>query len=417
MQLYDLKETKERVILVGVQADDNEDTEKSLDELEELAQTAGAETVGRIIQNREQIHPGTYVGKGKLDEIKNLLWETDATGIICDDELSPAQLGNLQDALDTKVMDRTLIILDIFAERASTNEGKIQVELAQLKYRQSRLVGLGKSLSRLGGGIGTRGPGEKKLEMDRRLIKGRIAQLNRELKDVKRHREVTREQRSRNHIPVIAIVGYTNAGKPTLLNRLTGASVLEEDKLFATLDPTTRGLKLPSGQEVLLTDTVGFIRKLPHHLIEAFKSTLEEAKYADMILHVVDVSNPQMDEQMYTVYETLQNLDVKDKVVITAFNKQDRLTEVPIIRDFKADHIANISARTGQGLDALQSVIEQILRERKIEISRTYSYADAGKIQLIRKYGELLEEEYREDGIFVHAFVPKELYGKIEGRE
>lgn len=417
MQLYDLKETKERVILVGVQADDNEDTEKSLDELEELAQTAGAETVGRIIQNREQIHPGTYVGKGKLDEIKNLLWETDATGIICDDELSPAQLGNLQDALDTKVMDRTLIILDIFAERASTNEGKIQVELAQLKYRQSRLVGLGKSLSRLGGGIGTRGPGEKKLEMDRRLIKGRIAQLNRELKDVKRHREVTREQRSRNHIPVIAIVGYTNAGKSTLLNRLTGASVVEEDKLFATLDPTTRGLKLPSGQEVLLTDTVGFIRKLPHHLIEAFKSTLEEAKYADMILHVVDVSNPQMDEQMYTVYETLQNLDVKDKVVITAFNKQDRLTEVPIIRDFKADHIVNISARTGQGLDTLQSVIEQILRERKIEISRTYSYADAGKIQLIRKYGELLEEEYREDGIFVHAFVPKELYGKIEGRE
>lgn len=417
MQLYDLKETKERVILVGVQADDNEDTEKSLDELEELAQTAGAETVGRIIQNREQIHPGTYVGKGKLDEIKNLLWETDATGIICDDELSPAQLGNLQDALDTKVMDRTLIILDIFAERASTNEGKIQVELAQLKYRQSRLVGLGKSLSRLGGGIGTRGPGEKKLEMDRRLIKGRIAQLNRELKDVKRHREVTREQRSRNHIPVIAIVGYTNAGKSTLLNRLTGASVLEEDKLFATLDPTTRGLKLPSGQEVLLTDTVGFIRKLPHHLIEAFKSTLEEAKYADMILHVVDVSNQQMDEQMYTVYETLQNLDVKDKVVITAFNKQDRLTEVPIIRDFKADHIVNISARTGQGLDTLQSVIEQILRERKIEISRTYSYADAGKIQLIRKYGELLEEEYREDGIFVHAFVPKELYGKIEGRE
>ena len=417
MQLYDLKETKERVILVGVQADDNEDTEKSLDELEELAQTAGAETVGRIIQNREQIHPGTYVGKGKLDEIKSLLWETDATGIICDDELSPAQLGNLQDALDTKVMDRTLIILDIFAERASTNEGKIQVELAQLKYRQSRLAGLGKSLSRLGGGIGTRGPGEKKLEMDRRLIKGRIAQLNRELKDVKRHREVTREQRSRNHIPVVAIVGYTNAGKSTLLNRLTGASVLEEDKLFATLDPTTRGLKLPSGQEVLLTDTVGFIRKLPHHLIEAFKSTLEEAKYADMILHVVDVSNPQMDEQMYTVYETLQNLDVKDKVVITAFNKQDRLTEVPIIRDFKADHIVNISARTGQGLDDLQSVIEQILRERKIEISRTYSYTDAGKIQLIRKYGELLEEDYREDGIFVHAFVPKELYGKIEGRE
>lgn len=278
--MIELKEEIEKVILVGVSVEDADDTEKSLDELEELAKTAGAVTVGRVIQNREMIHPGTYVGKGKIDEIKELLWETEATGIICDDELSPVQLGNLQDALDTKVMDRTLIILDIFAARASTNEGKIQVELAQLKYRQSRLTGLGKSLSRLGGGIGTRGPGEKKLEMDRRLIKGRIAQLNRELKEVKRHREVTREQRNRTRIPVVAIVGYTNAGKSTLLNKLTGASVLSEDKLFATLDPTTRGLKLPSKQEVLFTDTVGFIRKLPHHLIEAFKSTLEEAKYA-----------------------------------------------------------------------------------------------------------------------------------------
>ena len=416
-ELIEIGEQQERVILFAASTNASDDTEESVEELRELVKTAGAETVGVVIQNRENIHPGTYLGKGKIQELKEMVWESGATGVVCDDELSPAQLKNLEDALDTKVMDRTMIILDIFAARAKTREGKIQVELAQLRYRAVRLVGLRNSLSRLGGGIGTRGPGEKKLEMDRRLIKGRIAQLNRELKDVKRHREVTREQRSRNHIPVIAIVGYTNAGKSTLLNRLTGASVLEEDKLFATLDPTTRGLKLPSGQEVLLTDTVGFIRKLPHHLIEAFKSTLEEAKYADMILHVVDVSNPQMDEQMYTVYETLQNLDVKDKVVITAFNKQDRLTEVPIIRDFKADHIVNISARTGQGLDTLQSVIEQILRERKIEISRTYSYADAGKIQLIRKYGELLEEEYREDGIFVHAFVPKELYGKIEGRE
>ena len=304
-EMIELSKEIEKVILVGVSVEENDDMEKSLDELEELARTAGAVTVGRVIQKREQIHPGTYVGKGKIDEIKELLWETEAIGIICDDELSPAQLGNLQDALDTKVMDRTLIILDIFAERASTSEGKIQVELAQLKYRQSRLVGLGKSLSRLGGGIGTRGPGEKKLEMDRRLIKGRIAQLNRELKEVKRHREVTREQRNRNHLPVVAIVGYTNAGKSTLLNKLTGASVLEEDKLFATLDPTTRGLKLQSKQEILLTDTVGFIRKLPHHLIEAFKSTLEEAKYADIILHVVDASNPQLDEQMHIVYETL----------------------------------------------------------------------------------------------------------------
>ena len=399
-EMIELKQVKEKVILVGVSTDDHDDTEKSLDELEELASTAGAVTVGRVVQNLSQIHPVTYVGKGKLDEIKDLLWETEATGIICDDELSPIQLGNIEDALNTKIMDRTLIILDIFANRASTNEGKIQVELAQLKYRQSRLVGLGKSLSRLGGGIGTRGPGEKKLEMDRRLIKGRIAQLNRELKDVKRHREVTREQRSRNQVPVIAIVGYTNAGKSTLLNTLTGADVLEEDKLFATLDPTTRNLKLPSKQEVLLTDTVGFIRKLPHHLIEAFKSTLEEAKYADIILHVVDASNPQMDEQMYIVYETLMNLEVKNKPVITAFNKQDKVDGEVILRDFKADHVVNISAKTGEGLENLQNVIEEVLREQKILIEQLYPYADAGKIQLIRKYGELLEEEYREEGIF-----------------
>ena len=413
-EMIELKQVKEKVILVGVSTDDHDDTEKSLDELEELASTAGAVTVERVVQNLSQIHPVTYVGKGKLDEIKDLLWETEAMGIICDDELSPIQLGNMEDALNTKIMDRTLIILDIFANRASTNEGKIQVELAQLKYRQSRLVGLGKSLSRLGGGIGTRGPGEKKLEMDRRLIKGRIAQLNRELKDVKRHREVTREQRSRNQVPVIAIVGYTNAGKSTLLNTLTGADVLEEDKLFATLDPTTRNLKLPSKQEVLLTDTVGFIRKLPHHLIEAFKSTLEEAKYADIILHVVDASNPQMDEQMYIVYETLMNLEVKNKLVITAFNKQDKGDGEVILRDFKADHVVNISAKTGEGLENLQNVIEEVLREQKILIEQLYPYADAGKIQLIRKYGELLEEEYREEGIFAKGYVPIEIYEKVK---
>lgn len=413
-EMIELKQVQEKVILVGVSTDDRDDTQQSLDELEELAATAGAVTVGRVVQNLSQIHPVTYVGKGKLDEIKDLLWETEATGIICDDELAPIQLGNMEDALNTKIMDRTLIILDIFANRASTNEGKIQVELAQLKYRQSRLVGLGKSLSRLGGGIGTRGPGEKKLEMDRRLIKSRIAQLNRELRDVKRHREVTREQRSRNQVPVAAIVGYTNAGKSTLLNTLTGADVLEEDKLFATLDPTTRNLKLPSKQEILLTDTVGFIRKLPHHLIEAFKSTLEEAKYADIILHIVDASNPQMDEQMHIVYETLMNLEVKNKPVITAFNKQDKISGEVILRDFKADRIVNISAKTGEGLENLQNVIEEVLREQKILIEQLYPYADAGKIQLIRKYGELLEEEYREEGIFAKGYVPIEIYEKVK---
>jgi GTP-binding protein HflX len=315
-EMIETKETKERVILVGVSTNDHDDTEKSLDELEELALTAGAVTVGRVIQNLDQVHPGTYVGKGKLDEIKELIWETEATGIICDDELSPIQLGNMEDALDTKVMDRTLIILDIFAGRASTNEGKIQVELAQLKYRSSRLTGLGKSLSRLGGGIGTRGPGEKKLEMDRRLIKDRIAVLKKEIEDMKTHRELSRRKRSAAPGMVISIVGYTNAGKSTLLNELTGASVIEEDKLFATLDPTTRSYKLESGQEIMLTDTVGFIRKLPHHLIDAFRSTLEEAKYADILIHVVDASNPQMDKQMHTVYKTLEDLGVTDKTII-----------------------------------------------------------------------------------------------------
>lgn len=412
--MIELKEQTERVILVGVSVPGEEDMESSLDELSELAATAGAVSVGRVIQSRDQIHPGTYVGKGKIDEIKDLIWELEATGIICDDELSPVQMKNLQDELEVKVMDRTLVILDIFAARASTSEGKIQVELAQLKYRQTRLTGFGTSLSRLGGGIGTRGPGEKKLEMDRRLIKSRIAQLNRELKDVKRHREITREQRSKSRIPVIAIVGYTNAGKSTLLNTLTGAGILAEDKLFATLDPTTRSLKLPSRQEILMTDTVGFIRKLPHHLIEAFKSTLEEAKYADMILHVVDASNPQMDEQMYTVYETLQNLGVKDKPIITVFNKQDRLEEAVLVRDFKADYTVKLSAKTKDGIPELLETIEAVLREQKTAIEFLYPYSDAAKIQIIRKYGELQEEEYREDGIFVRAYVPVDIYDKVK---
>lgn len=412
MAIYEIKDEKEKLILVGVASSANDDTEQSLDELCDLVDTAGGVVVGRVIQRREMIHPATYVGKGKIEEIKELLWETDADGIVCDDELSPAQTANLTEFLDTKVMDRTLIILDIFAGRASTSEGKIQVELAQLRYRQTQLTGAGKALSRLGGGIGTRGPGEKKLEMDRRLIKNRIALLNRELKDVKRHRDLTREQRSRNHMQVAAIVGYTNAGKSTLLNTLTDAKVLEEDQLFATLDPTTRNLKLPSGQEMLVTDTVGFIRKLPHHLIEAFRSTLEEAKYADLILHVVDSSNPQMDEQMYVVYETLRKLEVMNKPVITVFNKMDRRGENALLRDFQADRTVQISAKTGEGIPELLCAIEQQLREQKILIERMYPYQESSRVQMIRKYGELLEEHYTEEGIYIRAYVPKEIYGR-----
>ena len=410
MPLYEVEQETERVILVGVSQQDGDDAEDSVAELAELVETAGAVVVGTLIQKRENIHPGTYVGTGKVFELEELIEETGATGIVCDDELSPAQLKNLEEALKTKVMDRTLFILDIFAARASTSEGKIQVELAQLKYRLSRLSGLGRSLSRLGGGIGTRGPGEKKLEMDRRLINSRVAQLNRELKEVQRHREVNRQQRKRSGIPVVAVVGYTNAGKSTLLNHLTNAEVLEEDKLFATLDPTTRILELTNHQKVLMTDTVGFIRKLPHHLIDAFRSTLEEAKYADIILHVVDASNPQMDKQMYIVYDTLRNLEVEGKKIITAFNKTDRIGQPEPLHDFRAERTVHISANYGDGLEDLKNILEEILREEKDFLECTIPYRDAGVIQKIREKGELLSEEYREDGIFVRAWVPKEFH-------
>ena len=395
-ELIDLKELEERVILIAVNVGDERETSASLDELEELAQTAGAVPIARIVQNREAVHPGTYLGKGKILEVRELLADTGATGVICDDELSPAQLRNLEDALDTKVMDRTMVILDIFASRAHTREGKIQVELAQLRYRAIRLVGMRNSLSRLGGGIGTRGPGEKKLETDRRLIHQRIGQLKRELEDVKRHREVTRQHREKNYSLTAAIVGYTNAGKSTLLNRLTGAGILAENKLFATLDPTTRAFVMADGQQILLTDTVGFIRKLPHHLIDAFKSTLEEARYSDVILHVVDCSNPQM-----------------DMTVVTVFNKIDRLegkeTEL-LPRDFSSDYQVRISAKTGDGLKDLEQILGGIIRSSRVYLEKVYPYSGAGKIQTIRAYGQLLSEEYTEQGIAVKAYVPAELF-------
>lgn len=409
-----IEDIEEKVILVGVSEQDGDDAEDSVEELKELVKTAGAAVVGTLIQKREKIHPGTYVGTGKVAEIEELIAQTGATGIVCDDELSPAQLKNLEMMLDTKVMDRTLIILDIFAARATTSEGKIQVELAQLKYRMSRLTGLGRSMSRLGGGIGTRGPGEKKLEIDRRLINDRIAQLNRELKEVKRHREITRAKREKNQMPVVAIVGYTNAGKSTLLNHLTDAEVLEEDKLFATLDPTTRVLELPGHQEVLLTDTVGFIRKLPHHLIQAFRSTLEEARYADYIFHVVDASNPQREKQMHITYETLDDLEVKDKTIVTLFNKQDLRTDDEPLHDFRADYTLNISAGKNEGLDELKELLAEILRENKVYIERVVPYDKAGIIQLIRKQGELISEEYVAEGIAIKAYVPMEVYGRLD---
>ena len=411
--MIETREKTEKFVLVGVQTAEGDDTADSLAELAELIKTAGGECVATVIQNREAVHSGTYIGKGKVEEVKEIVAQTGATGVVCDDELSPAQYKNLEDLLDCKVCDRTMVILDIFAAHATTNEGKIQVELAQLRYRLMRLSGKGTSMSRLGGGIGTRGPGESKLESDRRQIRSRISQLKDELGGVVQSREVTRKARSKNALPVFSIVGYTNAGKSTLLNKLTDAGILAEDKLFATLDPTTRNLKMPSSQEVLLTDTVGFIRKLPHHLIEAFKSTLEEAKYADIIIHVVDISNPDAEKQMHVVYDTLQGLGIDGKKIITVFNKCDKEGADLSIKDLRADKTVRISAKTGDGCDALMQVMEDLLRESKILIEHTFPYDEGGKVQLIRSKGELLSEEYTETGVYVKAYVPKEIYDKL----
>ena len=414
MSTFETKEIVEKVILLGVDVGD--DTKESMKELAELVDTAGAIVLDSIVQLRERIHPGTYLGKGKIEEVRERIEQLDATGVVCDDELTPAQLRNLEDLLDTKVMDRTMVILDIFAKRATTSEGKIQVELAQLKFSAARLIGLRSSLSRLGGGIGTRGPGEKKLEMDRRLIHERISQLKAELKKVESHRELIRKSRDENLAFNVAIVGYTNAGKSTLLNKLTDANILAEDKLFATLDPTTRKLKLGSGQEILVTDTVGFIRKLPHHLIEAFKSTLEEAKYANLLVHMVDASNEEASSQMLVVYDTLRSLDVVDKDIITVFNKTDLIKEgEELPRDFHADKILKMSAKTGDGIEDLKKTIENILQNQRVYLEHIFSYKDAGKIALIRKFGEIKCEEYTDDGILIKAYIPAEIFGKVMG--
>ena len=411
--MYEMEQIDERVILVGIDTGNEDAANRSLDELSELAKTAKAAVVGRLIQPRESAHPGTYIGKGKLTELKDLIWETDATGIICDDELTSAQLGNLEEELSCKIIDRTLLILDIFAARAVSGEGKIQVELAQLRYRASRLAGLGRSLSRLGGGIGTRGPGEKKLEMDRRLIRERISRLKKELKDVEKHRELIRTQRKQSGLKVAALVGYTSAGKSSIENVLTNAGILEDAMLFSTLDTTTRSLVLDNTQEILVTDTVGFIRKLPHHLVEAFKSTLEEAKYADIIIHVVDASNPQMDEQMHVVYDTLRQLGAADRPVITLFNKQDKLESAGSYRDFQAEYSIPASAKTGEGLAELIKALLEIVRREQIFVERLYDFSEASKIQLIRSRGQLLSEKYVPEGIEVKAYVPKDIYGKV----
>ena len=409
-------EDQERVILIAISDKGHTDaTIESVNELEELAKTAGAVTVDKIIQNREKVHPGTYVGKGKIEEIKDALFVTKADGIITDDELSPAQMENLEKELNCKVMDRSLLILDIFAKHAHTAEGILQVELAQMTYRMSRLSGMGITMSRLGGGIGTRGPGEKKLETDRRVIRKRVDILRNELKDVKKHRDMLRENRKKQNKPVIAIAGYTNSGKSTLLNALTDSHVLEQDQLFATLDPTTRVLELPDGKEIFLTDTVGFIHKLPHHLVEAFKSTLEEVVFADIIIHVVDGSSSSFQKHIDVVYETLEKLKALDSPVITVFNKMDMEVEsIALLKDDSAFRTCYISAKEKTGLDELKTIIEEKLREHLQLIKVKIPYDKGHIVQNIRTYGQLLVERFDEDGTYVEAYLDDALIQKYK---
>ena len=408
----DLK--KEAYILVAVGPEDA--VKASLQELSELLKTAGGEALDFVTQALPHPDPATYLGSGKAKELRWILEEEGADGIVCDDELTPAQMKNLSDILETKVLDRTMLILDIFAAHARTKEGKLQVEMAQLKYRTSRLSGMGRALSRLGGGIGTRGPGETRLETDRRVIRTRIASLSAEIKNIKQVRSTTRKRRMESAEPVAAVVGYTNAGKSTFLNLLTGSDVLSEDKLFATLDPTTRVFEMGQGQRILLTDTVGFINKLPHHLIDAFRSTLEEAQYADFLIHIVDSSDPNAEEHCRVVYETLSGLGIKGKPILTVWNKCDLPESDPELRDPRADLTIRFSARTGEGMERLTEAVRKILNLNRTYLDTVIPYPDQNRIALIRKYGELLSEEFLSEGIRIKAYVPKEIKGMEEER-
>ena len=416
---FETDEKTERVILVSACTENALVAKDMLGELADLADTAGAEVVGTMIQLVPEKNGRTYIGTGKVEELKTLIIERNATGIVTDDELTPAQHDNLAKLLDVKVMDRTMLILDIFAQHASTKEGNLQTELAALEYRLKQLTGKGISMSRLGGGIGTRGPGEKKLEQDRRVIRSRAAWLRQELRDMEAHREVTRKQRKRNELPVFAIVGYTNAGKSTLLNHLSDAGVLAEDQLFATLDTTTREVMLNGKSKALLTDTVGFIRKLPHDLINAFSGTLEEAKYADYLINVVDASDPSIMEKMQTVYNTLDELHVEGKKCITFFNKSDLCNPDDILhmRDHHAVKIIKGSAKNNLGLEELKRAMEEVIREDKVEIKMLIPFSDMKIVNDIRVQGELISEEYVANGVEVHAFVPRRIADVLNDKE
>lgn len=408
--MYENEERVERAILVCVDTGEY-DAERSLDELQELAATAGAQIISRVIQKKDSFDPATVLGSGRLMEVAEFVASHEIDTVIFDNELSPAQQKNIEKTLDTKVIDRTTLILDIFAHRARTSEGRLQVELAQLRYRLPRLMGMGTSLSRLGGGIGTRGPGETKLESDRRHIRRRIHALEEQLEELEQRRDMLHQRRKKDGVISVAIVGYTNVGKSTLLNTLTDAGVLAKDMLFATLDPTSRALTLPDGRKVMLVDTVGLVSRLPHHLVEAFKSTLEEAVNADLILNVCDVSSPDFDNQLEVTQQVLKELGAENIPVLTVLNKCDLVEIPPMTLDKRT---AAISAKAGIGLETLLQKIAQNLPETHRRLQLLLPYDKAGLSNEIRINGKVLEEDYRGEGIFLDAQVDIKLCHKVQ---
>lgn len=404
--MYNIEENKQNTILACVNTG-SFDPEDSMRELEELADTAGANTVAQVIQNMPVINSASYLGAGKLAEIKETAKRLDAQLLIVDDELSGVQLRNIEELTGLDVIDRTMLILDIFAQRARSNEGKLQVELAQQKYLLPRLLGMGKKLSRQGGGIGTRGPGETKLESDRRHIRRRIETLSRELSLLAKRRGDRRQRRKKNDVVSIALVGYTNAGKSTLLNALTGADVYAQNQLFATLDPTARELFLPGGQKIVLVDTVGLLRRLPHQLISAFESTLEEAAQADFILHVCDLANPAVSEQKQVAEELLSSLGCADIPALTVYNKCDLVH--PSMRPCDTADTVCISAKTGEGVSALLTRIEAFLSDRMVPLTLLLPYSAGSVLSLIRQNGQVHSLAYTDAGTHVSVSVPKSM--------
>ena len=409
--MYENTEQKQTALLVCVDTGEF-DAQVSIDELEELSYTAGAQVAGKVIQRRESLDPSTCVGSGRLEEIKEFCQANDVNLLIFDHELTAVQQRNIERETDLAVIDRTTLILDIFAQRARSKEGKLQVELAQQKYLLPRLMGLGQSLSRLGGGIGTRGPGESKLESDRRHIRRRIQSLEEQLEEVGRHRELLRRRRKKDGVITVAIVGYTNVGKSTLLNTLTDAGVLAEDKLFATLDPTARALKLPDGRSVMLVDTVGLIRRLPHHLVEAFHSTLEEAVEADLILNVCDISSEETLAQIETTRQVLQELGAGDKPVVTVLNKCDKLSQMPLVLE---KGCVFISAKTGFGLEKLLEAIEKALPPTHLRLKLMIPFDKAAIYSRLKDSSVVYAEEYTAHGILVDALVDMKMLHEVEG--